>query len=102
VPLPYQKDMDSDSTELQKYKHYAARGEPLAIIIGGGKMENYLKQVMTFPEACKRWNLGESTLRKAARSGRFLEDELRKSEKTWLVTRSGMERLYGEEPEKKI
>ena len=63
-------------------------------------MEDYLKQVMTFPEACKRWGLGESTLRKAARSGRFLEDELRKSEKTWLVTRSGMERLYGKEPKK--
>ena len=54
---------------------------------------------MTFPEACKRWNLGESTLRKAARSGRFLENELRKSEKTWLVTRAGMERLYGKEPQ---
>ena len=63
-------------------------------------MSDYLKNVMTFPEACKRWNLGESTLRKAARSGRFLENELRKSEKTWLVTRAAMERLYGEEPEK--
>ena len=63
-------------------------------------MEDCLKNVMTFPEACKRWNLGESTLRKAARSGRFLESELRKSEKTWLVTRSGMERLYGKEPKK--
>jgi hypothetical protein len=61
-------------------------------------MGNYLKQVMTFPEACKRWNLGESTLRKAARCGRFTEDEIRKSEKTWLVTRAGMERLYGKEP----
>ncbi len=64
-------------------------------------MENYLQHVMTFPEACKRWNLGESTLRKAARSGRFLEDEVRKSEKCWLVTRSAMERLYGKEPEPK-
>ena len=63
-------------------------------------MENCLQHVMTFPEACKRWNLGESTLRKAARSGRFLENEARKSEKTWLVTRAGMERLYGKEPEK--
>jgi hypothetical protein len=60
-------------------------------------MENYLKQVMTFPEACKRWKLGESTLRKAARCGRFAEDEIRKSEKTWLVTRAAMERLYGKE-----
>ena len=65
-------------------------------------MEDYLKQVMTFPEACKRWNLGESTLRKAALSGRFLENEARKSEKTWLVTRAAMERLYGEEPEKTL
>ena len=65
-------------------------------------MEDCLKNVMTFPEACKRWNLGESTLRKAARSGRFLENELRKSEKTWLVTRAGMERLYGKEPENKM
>jgi hypothetical protein len=61
-------------------------------------MSDYLKNVMTFPEACKRWNLGESTLRKAARSGRFLENEARKSEKTWLVTYSAMERLYGKEP----
>ncbi len=57
----------------------------------------YLENVMTFPEACKRWNLGESTLRKAAFSGRFTENELRKSGKTWLVTYAGMKRLYGEE-----
>ena len=61
-------------------------------------MSDCLKNVMTFPEACKRWNLGESTLRKAALSGRFTEDEARKSGKCWLVTRSGMERLYGKEP----
>ena len=65
-------------------------------------MSDYLKNVMTFPEACKRWNLGESTLRKAALSGRFLENEARKSGKSWLVTRAGMERLYGKEPEKEI
>ena len=63
-------------------------------------MSDYLKNVMTFPEACKRWNLGESTLRKAALSGRFLENEARKSGKCWLVTRAGMIRLYGEEPGK--
>ena len=61
-----------------------------------------VEMVMTFPEACKRWNLGESTLRKAARSGRFLENEARKSGKSWLVTYAGMERLYGKEPEKEI
>jgi len=60
-----------------------------------------VEMVMTFPEACKRWNLGESTLRKAALSGRFLENEARKSEKSWLVTHSAMERLYGKEPKNK-
>lgn len=60
-------------------------------------MEDCLKNVMTFPEACKRWGLGESTLRKAALNGRFSENEVRKSEKTWLVTYAGMVRLYGEE-----
>ena len=63
-------------------------------------MKDCLQNVMTFPEACKRWNLGESNLRKAALSGRFTEDEARKSGKSWLVTRAGMERLYGKEPEK--
>jgi hypothetical protein len=57
-----------------------------------------IDKVMTFPEACERWNLGESTLRKAALNGRFLENEVRKSGKSWLVTRVGMERLYGKEP----
>ena len=57
-----------------------------------------IQKVMTFPEACRRWNLGESTLRKAARCGRFLENEVRKSGKSWLVTHSAMERLYGKEP----
>ncbi|NLZ53822.1 MAG: DNA-binding protein [Thermoanaerobacteraceae bacterium] len=61
----------------------------------------FIKEVMTFPEACKRWGLGESTLRKAALSGRFNENEVRKSQKTWLVTRAGMVRLYGEERRKR-
>lgn len=60
-------------------------------------MEDCLRNVMTFPEACKRWGLGESTLRKAVRSGRFMNNEVRKSSKTWLVTHAGMVRLYGEE-----
>lgn len=60
-------------------------------------MKKVLEEVMTFPEACERWNLGESTLRKAALNGRFLENEVRKSGKSWLVTYAGMRRLYGEE-----
>ena len=57
----------------------------------------YLENVMTFSEACKRWGLGESTLRKAAKSGRFKKDEIKKSGKCWLITRSAIERLYGKE-----
>lgn len=58
--------------------------------------ENPLKQVMTFAEATKRWGLGHSTLREAAKHSRFLPGEIRKSGGTWLVTEEAMKRLYGE------
>ena len=41
--------------------------------------ENPLEQVMTFAEATKRWGLGHSTLREAAKHNRFLPGEIRKS-----------------------
>jgi hypothetical protein len=55
-----------------------------------------LKQVMTFAEATKRWGLGHSTLREAAKHNRFLPDEIRKSGGTWLVTEEAMRRMYGD------
>lgn len=58
--------------------------------------ENPLEKVMTFAEATKRWGLGHSTLREAAKHSRFLPGETRKSGGTWLVTEEAMRRLYGE------
>ena len=60
-----------------------------------------LDDVMTTQEAAERWNVTADSLKQNCR-GRvkngFLEGEFRKSGKMWLVTRQGMERLYGEEP----
>lgn len=58
------------------------------------------EDVMTAAEAAERWGLSSTTVKQAC-SGqkntppRFTEDECRKSKGTWLVTRAGMERLYG-------
>ena len=59
-------------------------------------IRNPLKSVLTFSEATKRWGLGHSTLREAAKYSRFLPGEIRKSGGTWLVTEEAMKRLYGE------
>lgn len=59
-----------------------------------------LVDVMTTQEAAERWNVTADALKQNCR-GRvkngFLEGEFRKSGKMWLVTRQGMERLYGED-----
>mgnify|MGYP005902356339 CR=1 FL=1 len=65
---------------------------------------NMIDNVMTTAEAAKRWGVSAITVKQAC-SGqkglppRFKKGEFRKSGTIWLVTRKGMERLYG--PEKK-
>lgn len=54
-----------------------------------------IKDVMTVAEATDIWDLGESTIRKSIERDRFKSDEHRKSKGTWLVTKNGMERLFG-------
>lgn len=67
---------------------------------------NSLDDVMTAKEAAERWGIAPITIRQAC-SGykksppRFTPAESRKSAGTWLVTRAGMERLYGSEPQHK-
>lgn len=59
------------------------------------------EDVMSSAEAAERWGLSPTTVKQAC-SGqrstppRFTKGECRKSKGTWLVTRQGMERLYGE------
>mgnify|MGYP001642861474 CR=1 FL=1 len=60
------------------------------------------EDVMSAAEAAERWGISPVTVKQAC-SGqrntppRFTNSECRKSKGTWLVTKQGMERLYGEE-----
>lgn len=57
--------------------------------------------VMTLAEASERFGRAASTLKQACLSGRLVEDEeCRKSGGVLLVTKQGMERLYGKEQPK--
>ena len=60
-----------------------------------------LDDVMTTQEAGERWNVPADSIKqcclKRYANKQFTDDEARKSGKNWLVTRQGMERLYGEE-----
>jgi hypothetical protein len=58
-----------------------------------------LNDVLTGPEAAKLWGLGESTVRNAAAAGKFNDNEARRAGKNWLITRQGMERVFGEPEE---
>ena len=64
------------------------------------EIEIWTRWYMTTQEAAERWNVTAESLKQNCR-GRvkygFLEGEFRKSKKIWLVTRQGMERLYGKE-----
>lgn len=61
-----------------------------------------LEDVMTTQEAGERWKVPADSIKqcclKRYANKQFTDDEARKSGKNWLVTRQGMERLYGEEP----
>ena len=63
-------------------------------------MKFALDDIMTTQEAAERRNVTADSLKQNCR-GRvkigFKECEFKKSGKMWLVTRQGMERLYGKE-----
>lgn len=54
--------------------------------------------VLTAADAAEKWQLAANTVRNACLAGRFAADEAKKSGGTWLVTISGMEKLYGPRP----
>lgn len=60
-----------------------------------------LADVMTTQEAGERWNVPADSIKqcclKRYANKQFTDNEARKSGKNWLVTRQGMERLYGKE-----
>lgn len=60
-----------------------------------------LNEVMSFGEACEKWNISESTLRMKVSRGALKENkEYRKSgKKINLITKSTMRKYYGESKE---
>lgn len=61
-----------------------------------------IDDVMTTAEAAERWGIAQTSVKQLCtgaqgRPPRLLAGEYRKSGRTWLVTRKGMERLYGKE-----
>ncbi|KXB92414.1 hypothetical protein HMPREF3182_00410 [Megasphaera hutchinsoni] len=68
---------------------------------------NTLDEVLTLEEAAETWGKTTDSLRQACISrnekpARFhIGVEARKSKRIWLVTKSGMTRLYGEPPQDK-
>ena len=67
---------------------------------------NPLEEVLTASEAASLWGLSPITTKQACagqhgKPPRFNSKECRKSKGTWLVTKKGMRRLYGEMPTEK-
>ncbi|WP_368736069.1 helix-turn-helix domain-containing protein [Ectobacillus ponti] len=60
-----------------------------------GKVESPLYAVLTASAADAEWGLPTGYTKKLCNLRKFRPDEMMKSGGTWLVTRAGMERLYG-------
>ena len=73
---------------------------PTMAEMGNTLMISDIDNVFTATEAASLWGLAECTVRQAYRRGRFTKNEIRKAKGTILVTRQGMERLYGTQKEK--
>lgn len=64
-----------------------------------------LDDIMTTAEAAERWGIAQTSVKQLCtgaqgRPPRLTEEECKKSGRTWIVTRAGMERLYGPEKPK--
>ena len=62
-----------------------------------------LQEVMTAAEAAELWGKAPITVQQACGGykkspPRFLPTETRKAGRIWLVTRTGMERVFGPQP----
>ena len=53
-------------------------------------------EVMSTREAEETWELGDGTVRKYCNQGVFTDMEARKSAGSWLITREGMARVFGD------
>lgn len=52
--------------------------------------------LLSFAEAAERWNIDDSTLRKAVSNGRLVENiDIKKFGKQWVVTEQSMHNIFG-------
>lgn len=52
--------------------------------------------LMSFSEAAQRWNIDDSTLRKAVANGRFIENiDIKKFGKQWVIREKSMSNVFG-------
>ena len=58
-------------------------------------INNMINDVMILSEAAELWGITEGALRKAIAFNRFRFEEFRKAGRITLITRNGMERVYG-------
>lgn len=58
--------------------------------------EESLKYTMGISEAAELYGVDQSTINKALHNRFIPEKECRRSGRNWLVTRAGMERVFGE------
>lgn len=68
--------------------------------MGGNDGKKILEEVMTAAEAAEKWGKAPITVQQSCTGykgapPRFTADECRKAGRIWLVTRAGMERLFG-------
>ena len=63
------------------------------IVCGGENSE--LDSVLSLQEAAEMYSKDDSTLRKAIADGRFSPNEFRKTGRNYIITKAGLERVYG-------
>lgn len=52
--------------------------------------------LMSFSEAAQKWNIDDSTLRKAVANGRFIENvDIKKFGKQWVIREMSMKNVFG-------
>lgn len=89
----YESNENPDYHSISNFSHCSVENT-------GGVLMNPLDEVMSVTEAAERWGLKPVTVRLACTGysrakPRFTDKEARKSGSTWLITRAGMERVYG-------
>lgn len=55
-----------------------------------------LSDVLSVPMASERFGVSVDIIKRNAREGNFLPSEARKMGKNWIVTKQGMERVFGD------